>query len=492
MTGVMNLPEPMVRRRDRRHGHTETDGCDLSTVQEVGAKEANRHEHVEEVDEHAGGDLGRLVLGAEGRGDRQCYHTAAHTRSRDHEDGTAPEAVNGEEGDEGRQELPSQRAASKGTGVLRGHAQVGLEDDGCVHRDEVGTPESIAVSQMSHCPKRILSSGEDEYLRHLLIELQQHAEAESVEKLVLSHRENVGQLDLVAGLLLERVLNALKLGLNLDGIHRLGPEGRNDTAGLLCPVLHHKPSRRLGEEVDSGGDHGREDDSDGNWWTPSDRAGLELEEAEVDPRLERVSHADEQSVNNDMSPTVLGASRLTLPDRDDGTQLADAETNQDTADDELGEGKGRGLEDDADEGGDTGDEDDIAAAELITRPRAGQGADQGADNEGSDDEALQGGVGALLGALGVDRVDLGEGLGPVLQCDQAAQARLVVPEADEGGRDDEDGLHHGELVAHGAHELDGRAGAGAAVRAVDIGGRDRPGACGLFYVFLVFENHIAL
>lgn len=140
----------MVRRGDGRHGHPQADGRNLGTVQEVGAEEADWHEGVEEVDEYAGGDLCRLVLGAHGGGDGQANHADAHARSRDNEDGTASEAVDGEEGDEGRQELPRERASSKGAGVLRGHSQVGLEDDGCVHRDEVGTPGSVKVSKVSH------------------------------------------------------------------------------------------------------------------------------------------------------------------------------------------------------------------------------------------------------------------------------------------------------------------------------------------------------
>ena len=140
----------MVGRRNRRHGHTQADGRNLGTVQEVGAEETDGHEGVEEVDEDAGGDLGRVVLGAPGRADGQGYHADAHAAAGDHEDGAAAQAVDGEEGDEGRQELPGQRAASKGAGVLGGHAQVGLEDDGCVHRDEVGTPGVVNVSNKSH------------------------------------------------------------------------------------------------------------------------------------------------------------------------------------------------------------------------------------------------------------------------------------------------------------------------------------------------------
>lgn len=301
------------------------------------------------------------------------------------------------------------------------------------------------------------------YLRHLLVELQQHAKTEPVKKLVLSHRENVGYLHLVPGLLLERVLDSLELSLDLDGIQGLGPEGGNDTAGLLVPVLHHEPSRRLRQHVDASNDDHGEDRSDGNWWAPGDGAGLELEEAKVDPRLQRVTHADEETVDDDVTATVAGTGGLTLPDGDDGAELADAEAYQDTADDELCEREGRRLEDDADERGDTGDKDNVAATELVAGPRAGQGADQGANDKGGDDEALQRRVCALDATRDVDGVDLRERLGPVLHGDQPAQAGLVVTEADKGRHDDEEGLHHRELVAHGAHELDGLAGRGTAI-----------------------------
>lgn len=329
----------------------------------------------------------------------------------------------------------------------------------------------VAYTEMRLVPLRVSKSARchitclemEKYLRHLLVELQQHAKTEPVKKLVLSHREHVGQLHLVSGLLLERVLNSLKLSLDLNGIQRLGPEGSNDTAGLLGLVLHHEPSRRLGQEVDASNDDSGEDDSNGDRWAPGDGAGLELKEAEVDPRLKRVTHADEETVNDDVTATVAGSRGLTLPDGDDGAELADTEANQDTTDDELSEGEGRRLKDNTDEGGDTSDEDDISAAELIARPGAGQGADHGTDDKSCDDEALQGRVGALLTALDVDGVDLREGLGPVLHGDQPTQASLVVSEADEGRHHDEEGLHHRELVAHGAHEGDGPPGGGAAI-----------------------------
>lgn len=261
----------------------------------------------------------------------------------------------------------------------------------------------------------------------------------------------------MSGVLLQGVLNALQLGLDLNRVQRLGLEGSDDNAGLLVPILHDQPPRRLGQEVDGQRHDEREDDGDGDGRAPRHGARVVLEEAEVDPRLERVAQADEQAVNNNVPTPVLGARRLALPHGDDGAHLANAEPDDDAADDELREAEGRGLENEADERAHTGEEDDVAPAEPIAGPGAGQGTDHGADDEGRDDEALEGGVGALLGAGGVDRVDLGEQLDPVFLGQQAAQAGLVVTEGDEGGHHDQGRLEYREAVAHGTQELDGLA-----------------------------------
>jgi hypothetical protein len=353
----------VVGRGDRGHGHTQANGRNLGTVQEVGAEESNWHKGIEEIDEDASGDLGSLILGAPGSADGQRYHATTHAAAGDDEDGATPEAVDGKEGDEGGQELPSQCAASKGAGVLGGHAQVGLENDSCVHRDEVGTPGVVRVSSCVGC-----CVGWARYLRHLLVELQEHAETEAVEQLVLSHREHVCHLDLLPGAVLEGVLDALELGVDLDGIQGLGPEGSNDTAGLLGPVFHDEPAGRLGQEVDEGHDDGREDDSNGNGRAPGDGARLELEETEVDPGLESITDADEEAVDDNVAAAVAGAGGLALPDGDDGAELSDTEADEDAADDELCQVEGRGLEDDADERDDTGDKDDVATAELVSGP----------------------------------------------------------------------------------------------------------------------------
>lgn len=412
----------MVRRRDRRHGHTEADGSDFGAVQKVGPQEANRDEGVEEVNEAASSDLRRAVLRAKRRRHCQCYHAASHTGSRDHEHGASAETVNREEGNEGGQELPSQGAASKGARILGIHAQIGLEDDGGVYRNQIRA-------------------------RHLLVKLQEHAKTEAVQELVLAHGKHVAELDLVSRPLLQRVLDTSQLGLHLHRVTREGLERRNDGARLAGTVLHDQPSRRLRQEVDRGNDHDGTDGANSDRGPPGDGTSLELPEGKVDPRLEGVSQTNEQSVNHHVAATVLGARRLALPYRRNGTQLANTKAQNDTRDNELSQAKRRGLENDANQGADGGDENDVAAAKLVAGPGAGQGSDHGTNHKSGDDEPLKGGVFALGSARRVDRVDFRESLYPVVLGQQAAQACLVVAKAHVGGQDDERRLQQGESVS---------------------------------------------
>lgn len=199
---MVHLPEPMVGSRDGRHGHTETERCDLSTVEEVCAEETDGDEGVEQVDEDASYNLRRRVFSTERGGNGQRNHTACHTGARDHEDGTTSEAVDGEEGDKGRQEFPSQSATSKSACILGAHAQVVLENNGSVDRNQIGTTVEIVLAKLCG-NERQCGWTTAKYLRHLLKELQEHAKPKAIQKLILAHGENVAQLDLVASSLLE-------------------------------------------------------------------------------------------------------------------------------------------------------------------------------------------------------------------------------------------------------------------------------------------------
>lgn len=112
------LPEPVVCGGNGRHGHAQTQRRHLGAVQKVGTKEPNGHKHVEQVDKDTSNNLRCVVLGAKGGGHSHGNHAASHTRTRNHEDGATTEAINGEEGDEGREELPGQGTSSKSASVL--------------------------------------------------------------------------------------------------------------------------------------------------------------------------------------------------------------------------------------------------------------------------------------------------------------------------------------------------------------------------------------
>lgn len=253
----LDVPQPVVGRRDAGHDHAEADGRDLGAVQEVRAQEADGHKGVEEVEEAASADHGGAVVVGERGGDGKRNHAGGHARARDYEDDTAAEAVDAEEGQERRQELPGQGAARQDARKLGAHAEVVLEQDGGVDADQVGA-------------------------RHLLEKLQQDAEAEAVQQLVLVLGvEQLGQLGAVAGGLLERELDARQLGLYLDRVLRETAQHRQHGEGLGAAVLGHQPARALGEEVDGAAQDEREQNCNGNWRAPGDGAVAKVEESEL-------------------------------------------------------------------------------------------------------------------------------------------------------------------------------------------------------------------
>ena len=103
------VPQPVVSSRDGGHGDTETHGSDFGTVEEVTAQETNRIERVEKEDED-GRNNRRVSVVLEAVGDGEDYHADRHTSTADHEDLSATESVDGEEGDEAAEELPGHGA----------------------------------------------------------------------------------------------------------------------------------------------------------------------------------------------------------------------------------------------------------------------------------------------------------------------------------------------------------------------------------------------
>lgn len=100
------VPQPVVRRRDGRHCHTQSNGSHFRTVEEITAEEADRVEEIEEEDEDDGGDGRALVICAAAVGDGQRNHANRHASAADHEDDSTAEPVDGEEGDEAADEFP--------------------------------------------------------------------------------------------------------------------------------------------------------------------------------------------------------------------------------------------------------------------------------------------------------------------------------------------------------------------------------------------------
>lgn len=200
------VPKPVVRGRDGGHRDAELHGRHFGAVEEVGAEEADGDEEVElvpeslvsiwrarveagatyEEDEEDAGDSCRIVRTRVSGGDGQRQHATTHAGAAEHEQRPASVAIDGEEGDERAQKLPGQGASDEDAGQLSVQAQLLFEDDGCVDGDEVAP-------------------------RHLLIELQQDAEAEAIEQLLGTHGEHVPHAGFLDRRLLERVLDAFDL-----------------------------------------------------------------------------------------------------------------------------------------------------------------------------------------------------------------------------------------------------------------------------------------
>ena len=359
------VPQPVVGGRDTGHGDTEAGGCDLSAVQEVGAEETNGDEKVEEEDEERGDDLSWLVALRVRRGNGKSQHARGHTGAGEHEELAATEAVDGEEGDEAGQELPGKRTTRQNAGSLRVEAKTLLEDDGGVGGDQVGTT-------------------------HLLEELQEDAEREAVEQLVLAVCEDVADLDGAALGLLESELDAANLRGNLRVVEVKTLELRQTLPGLLNTALVDQPTRRFRDRED--GYHGDERDDGGNRKgnAPLKRKVVLLEETEVDPGLEEVTEGDKAPVKHNVLTTVGGRRALRLPYRNGSTELTNTPSKDKTTDDELRKPEGSALEDLTNESKDSANEDDFAATQPVTDPRAGKSTEEGTNGEGRNNSTLLG------------------------------------------------------------------------------------------------------
>lgn len=83
--------------------------------------------------------MGCPVGGRERRGDRERDHAARHADTAEDKYGTATKAVDGDEGEERREELPGQGATGEYTRHFAAEAQVLLEENGRVYTDKVAS-----------------------------------------------------------------------------------------------------------------------------------------------------------------------------------------------------------------------------------------------------------------------------------------------------------------------------------------------------------------
>lgn len=160
----------------------------------------------------------------------------------------------------------------------------------------------------------------------LLEELEHDAEGEAVEELVLAHGEKVTLAGGGGGGFFQCVFNAGELDANLRAIWALAAEEGEVGAGALELIFACEPARGLREEVDGRQEDGGDDDGDDEGHAPGERGAFDLEEGEVDPGLQDVADADEEAVNDDVAAAILCLRAFGLPDRDRGTESADAET----------------------------------------------------------------------------------------------------------------------------------------------------------------------
>jgi hypothetical protein len=379
------------------------------------------------------------------RGDSQGKHARCHTGAAEHEELAAAEAVDGEEGDEAGQELPSQRATREDARRLAVEAEALLEDDGRVGRDEVATA-------------------------HLLEELEEDAKRETVEQLVLAIGEDVAELDGGALSFLERQFNAANLSSDCGVVKGKTLERRQAVARLLDTALVDEPTRGLRNHEDS--NHGDEGDGcgDGEGNAPLQGQVVLLVEAKVDPGLEQVAQTDKASIEDDVLAAVGRRRTLGLPDRNCRTEDSNTPSENEATDDELRSLECSALQDLADKGQEGTAKDELATTEGVANPRGAEGTKESTDGKGSNltglaltpscflqepstyDGTLDGRLAALLSTVGIDDVDVREVVIPVTEGEQTTDTRLVVSEEDEGRQDDQQQLDHlqgGSRKAHG-------------------------------------------
>ena len=166
-------------------------------------------------------------------------------------------------------------------------------------------------------------------------------------------------------LLLEGDANVMQLGLDLRVVLREGRKAGERASGGLVLALLDEPTGGLGEVRHAGGKDEGPDELYGYRDLPG-RVILSILGCVVDDRSEEKADGDGPLVAGDDGTTDPFGGALGLVHGDEGGDEADAETGEDTADDERGPLVAAGLESDA--GGEDGgrDEDTAATADPVS------------------------------------------------------------------------------------------------------------------------------
>jgi len=140
--------------------------------------------------------------------------------------------------------------------------------------------------------------------------LEENAEREAVEELVLAHGEDVLHAGRSVAGLFESELNAADFGSNHRIVLRQTTELGKVGTSLLSAALAAKPARRFGDQEDGRHEDDRNEDGEDQGDAPLDGKEVDLVEAQVDPGLEEVTQTDEAAVQDGVSTAVFGSRAL--------------------------------------------------------------------------------------------------------------------------------------------------------------------------------------
>ena len=187
------------------------------------------------------------------------------------------------------------------------------------------------------------------------------------------------------------VLDFLELERDVRGVGVVAAEGGEGDCCFVRAAHGAEVARRLGQEGDHGADEDAEDDLEGAGEAPLDAAGVEGH-AVVEPVRDDQAHDQVAQLHRHHATAGARLRALGEPDGDDGRHVAEAETRDEAADEELREAEAGALQDGAHGDDDGAGEVVLLAPVPVAEPELEEGAEHGADFVGGDEEAEEGGV----------------------------------------------------------------------------------------------------